>query len=83
MREELGVALDPARVVSLRHGVYDDGTRWHDFYHDWPSLAEDFILTEGQRCAWFTLNEALGLPDLADYARDDLLLYRERCAGDG
>ncbi|MDQ5852807.1 MAG: NUDIX domain-containing protein, partial [Chloroflexota bacterium] len=49
MREELGVTLDPARVVSLRHGAYDDGTRWHDFYCAWPSPDEDFILTEGQR----------------------------------
>ncbi len=51
MREELGVMLDPARVVSLRHGTYDDGTRWHDFYCTWPSLDHDFVLTEGQRYA--------------------------------
>ncbi len=31
MREELGVTLDPARVVSLRHGTYDDGTRRQTF----------------------------------------------------
>ena len=61
MREELGVALDPARVVSLRHGTYADDTRWHDFYCEWPSL-----------------DEALGQPDLADYAREDLRLFRER-----
>lgn len=36
------------------------------------------MLTEGQRYAWFTLDEALSLPDLADYAREDLLLFRER-----
>ena len=78
MREELGVTLDRARIVSLRHGIYDDGTRWHDFYSAWPSLDEDFVLTEGQRCAWFTLDESLGLPDLAEYAREDLHLFRER-----
>lgn len=77
MREELGVAIDPARVVSLRHGAYDDGARRHDFYSVRPSLDEDFVLTEGQRYAWFTVDEALGLPDLADYAREDLLLFRE------
>jgi 8-oxo-dGTP pyrophosphatase MutT (NUDIX family) len=76
MREELGVTLDPAHVVSLRDGIYDDGTRWHDFYCEWPSLDEDFVLTEGQRYAWFTLDEALSLPDLAAYAREDLLLFR-------
>ena len=78
MREEIGVTLDPARVVSLLHGAYDNGTRWHAFYCEWPSLDEDFVLTEGRRYAWFTLDEALSLPDLADYAREDLHLFRER-----
>jgi 8-oxo-dGTP diphosphatase len=77
MREELGVSLDPARVMSLRHGKHDNGLRWHDFYYEWPSIDDDFALTEGQRYAWFTLDEALGLPDLADYARDDLILFRD------
>lgn len=72
------------RVASLRHGTCDDGARWHDFFYAWPSLDEDFVLTEGQRYGWFTIDEALGLPDLADYAREDLLLFRERLArGDG
>lgn len=80
MREELGVELDPARVAWLRHGTYDDGTRWHDFSYDWPSLDEDFVLTEGQRYSWFALDAALDLPDLADYARESLRLFRERLA---
>ena len=80
MREELGVELDPARVVSLRRGAYDGGARWHDFYSEWPSPDEDFVLTEGQRYAWFSLDEALALPDLAEYAREDLLLFREGLA---
>ncbi len=83
MREELGVALDPACVVSLRHGTYDDGTQWHDFYCKWPSLAEGFVLTEGQRYAWFTLDEALSLPDLADYAREDLHFFRRHLEDHG
>lgn len=78
MNEEIGVTIDPDRAMSLRHGTYDDGRRWHDFWCEWPSLDEDFVLTEGQRYAWFTLDEALGLADLADYARDDLVLFRER-----
>lgn len=76
MREEIGVALDPAHVVSLRQGIYADGKRWHDFYCAWPSLDNDFVLTEGRCYAWFTLDEALSLPDLADYAREDLRLFR-------
>jgi hypothetical protein len=82
MREEIGVILDPARVMSLRHGTYDTGTCWHDFYYEWPSLDEDFILTEGQRYAWFTIDEALNLPDLADYTREDLRLFRESVVQD-
>lgn len=77
MREEIGVTLDPAGVVSLRCGTYDDGRRWHDVYSEWPSLEEDLVLTEGQGHAWFTLDEALSLPDLADYAWEDLLLFRD------
>ena len=78
MREELGVTLDPARCVSLRHGTYPDGSRWHDFFCAWPSLDTAFALTEGQRYAWFTLAEAFALPNLAEYARGDLRHFRER-----
>jgi hypothetical protein len=28
---------------------------WHDYYCEWPSLDEDFVLAEGQRYAPFTL----------------------------
>lgn len=78
MREEIGATVAPASVASLRSGTYDDGRRWHDFYSEWPSLDEGFVLTEGQAYAWFALDEALSLPDLADYAREDLLLFRDR-----
>lgn len=80
MHEEIGVTLDPVRVVSLRHGRYDDGTQWHAFACEWPTLDDRFILTEGQRYGWFTLDRALALPDLAGYAREDLLLFRDRLA---
>lgn len=81
MREELGVVLDPARVESLCQGSYPTGNRWHDFYYDWPALDEQFVLTEGQRYAWFTLDAALALPDLADYAREELSLFRAQRLG--
>lgn len=80
MREEIGVALDPTRVVSLRQGTFEDGRRWADFFYAWPTLDESFVLTEGQRYAWFTLDEALALPDLADYAAEDLRIFFERLA---
>lgn len=49
MREKLGVALDPVRIVSRRHGIDAEGSRWHECYAAWPAPAEDFALTEGQR----------------------------------
>lgn len=81
MHEEIGVKLDPARIVSLRRGTFDDGRQWHEFYAEWPVLDADFVLTEGQRFGWFTLDEAFSLPDLADYAREDLHLFRDRRPG--
>jgi 8-oxo-dGTP diphosphatase len=80
MHEELGVTLDPGRTVSLRYGTYDGGTRWHEFYAPWPSLDDSFVLTEGQRYAWFTLDEARALSEseLAAYARESLMLFQER-----
>lgn len=82
MHEELGVTLDRAGIVSLRHGTYADGTRWHDVYYAWPSLDHRFVLTEGQRYAWFTLDEAFTLPDLAEYAREDLRFFHEQFGRD-
>jgi len=85
MREELGVALDPALAVSLCFGTNDNGMRWHEYYYLWPTLNEHFILTEGQCYAWFTLDEALALSDseLAEYAREDLTLFRARLSDHG
>lgn len=76
MRAELGVEIDPARVALQRHGTTDAGSRWHDYYCEWPSLDQDFVLTEGQRHAWFTLDEAFSLLNLAGYARDDVIIFR-------
>lgn len=83
MREELGITLDPARVVSLRQGQFDDGRRWQDFVYAWPTLDDSFVLTEGQRYGWFALDEALALPNLAEYAAEDLAIYFERLSHAG
>ncbi len=80
MREELGVALDPASIVSLRHDTYADGSPWHEYDAAWPTPAEDFALTEGQRYGWFTLAAALALPDLAEHALGSVDASRERLA---
>jgi 8-oxo-dGTP pyrophosphatase MutT (NUDIX family) len=80
MREELGVTLVPSQAIFLQHGTEDDGMHWHEFYALWPSLDGSFVLTEGQRYAWFTLEEAFALPasELAAYARESLMLFQER-----
>ena len=48
MREELGVELTPAQIRPIRNHV-NPGTGRHRyiFYAEWPSLDEDFTLTEG------------------------------------
>ena len=77
LREELGVTIAARQAASLRHGTYADGSRWHEFWCPWPTLDDAFVLTEGQRYAWFTLDEARGLPDLAAYAREALDSFRD------
>ncbi len=47
LREELGAARDPARVVALWHGTYPDGSRWREYWAPWPTTATAFVLTEG------------------------------------
>ncbi len=82
MGEELGVDLDPACIKVIREQIRNGGEKWHSFYSEWPALDENFVLTEGERYAWFTLGEALGLPNLTDYAQEYLSLFGarlERC----
>jgi 8-oxo-dGTP pyrophosphatase MutT (NUDIX family) len=78
MDEELGVGLDAAYIKVIREEIRNDGAKRHSFYYEWPALDESFVLTEGERYAWFTLDEALGLPNLIDYAREHLLLFGAR-----
>lgn len=46
--------------------------------YEWPSPDENFVLNEGQRYTWFSLGQVLDLSDIADYAREELHLFRER-----
>ncbi len=78
IREEIGITLVPAQVVSLRQGTFADGSRWHDFYCLWTSVDEHLTLTEGQGYGWFTFDEAFALPNLAGYVREDLEIFRDR-----
>jgi 8-oxo-dGTP pyrophosphatase MutT (NUDIX family) len=78
MREELGIALSPDQIRPIRSYVNPEVGRWrHTFYAAWPSPDDQFALTEGDGYAWFPLAEAIELPDLMRFARDDLLELRE------
>jgi len=82
MREELGIALQLAQITYLRSYVnHDVGRQRHIFYAAWPSTDDAFALTEGDGYRWFTLDEALLLPDLMSYARDDILYFCETVVG--
>jgi 8-oxo-dGTP pyrophosphatase MutT (NUDIX family) len=80
MREELGVVVDPAGVVPLCDYVNRLGNHRYVFYCRWPSLAEDFVLGEGEAFRWFAVDDALALPNLTDGTRRDLALFRDRLA---
>lgn len=78
MREELGITLRREQITYLRSYVnHDVGRQRHIFYAAWPSTDDTFALTEGDGYGWFTLGEALLLPDLMAYAREDIEYFRE------
>jgi 8-oxo-dGTP pyrophosphatase MutT (NUDIX family) len=80
MREELGVEVDRRRVVPLCDYLNRLGNHRYVYYCEWPSLAEDFVLGEGEAFAWFGVEEALALPNLTHGTRLDLGLFRDRMA---
>jgi 8-oxo-dGTP pyrophosphatase MutT (NUDIX family) len=83
MREELGIALTFDQIKPLRSYVNPHvGRLRYIFYVVWPSLDDDFALTEGDGYAWFPLDEAIALPDLMELARDDLVCLRDTVAQD-
>jgi 8-oxo-dGTP pyrophosphatase MutT (NUDIX family) len=75
MQEEVGITVPPEHVVPLR--TYILGRRRHVFYCPWPRVEAPITVYEGAAAAWFTLEEALALPNLVDRARTDLLLFRD------
>ena len=78
MHEELGVVVDPARIVPLCDYVNRNGNHRYTFYCQWPSLSEDFVLGEGAAFRWFAVEDALALPNLTHGTRQDLTLFRDR-----
>jgi 8-oxo-dGTP pyrophosphatase MutT (NUDIX family) len=77
MQEELGIELARAQIVPLREYLSPySGRLRHIFYALWPTLDETFVLTEGDGYRWFSFEEALGLTDIVDLSRDDLLALR-------
>lgn len=78
MREELGIDLAPEQIRYLRSYVNQDvGRQRHIFYALWPDPDHTFALAEGDGYGWFSLDDALRLPDLMAYAREDLTYFRD------
>jgi 8-oxo-dGTP pyrophosphatase MutT (NUDIX family) len=84
MHEELGITIDPEDVVPLCDYLpASNPFHRHIFYGAWPDLAEDFSIPVDEEdlvaVRWFTVEDALALPDLlADGTRQDLLLFQGR-----
>src|SRR6185436_1682945 len=78
VQEELGLALDPGRVVPLWDYMTSRGSHRYVFLYPWDDPEYPFIQTEGQGRGWFTVEEALGSLTLTDNGRRDLLLLAER-----
>jgi 8-oxo-dGTP pyrophosphatase MutT (NUDIX family) len=78
MQEELGIALTSEQITPIRSYVNPEFGRWrHMFYAVWPALDDDFALTEGDGYGWFPIDDAIELPDLMRFARDDLIVLRQ------
>jgi 8-oxo-dGTP pyrophosphatase MutT (NUDIX family) len=76
--EELGIEVAPEQVRPLREYMNPDfGRMRYVFYVEWPTPAANFVLSEGDGCAWFPLDAALMLPDLMTLAREDLAYFRD------
>lgn len=83
LHEELGIVLEAEQVTPFGEGEPSSGMHRYVFYCEWPTLAEDFVLGEGQGFAWFSLDDAVQLSTLTPFAREDLLLFRDRLASLG
>jgi 8-oxo-dGTP pyrophosphatase MutT (NUDIX family) len=79
MREEIGVALEPDRIVLLWSYVNPQTEKLRFvFYSEWPRLTDEFVTGEGDGVGWFTLEEALQLSDLTAVAKEDLRRFAKK-----
>ena len=78
VNEELGLALDPGRIVPLWDYMTSRGSHRYVFLYPWDDPDHPFVQTEGQGRGWFIPEEALSTLTLTDNARRDLLLLVER-----
>jgi 8-oxo-dGTP diphosphatase len=77
VREELGLALDPERIVRLWDYMTSRGSHRYVFLYPWDDPDHPFTQSEGQGRGWFTTGEALRTLTLTDNARRDLTLLAE------
>jgi 8-oxo-dGTP pyrophosphatase MutT (NUDIX family) len=78
LREELGIAVEPNRIVPLCEYLGRDRIDRYVYYCAWPSLSTDFVLGEGKSFAWVKVDDALQHLDLSDGTRRDLLVFKDR-----
>ena len=76
--EELGVALDPAKIVALWDYLTSRGSQRYVFLYPWDDPEYPFAQAEGQAHGWFTADDALASLILTENARRDLTLLIER-----
>lgn len=83
MREELGIAIEPEHVEPLR-AYRPPGNRHprYVFWCEWPTIAQAFVVPADEEdiagYGWFTVEDALAIPNLMQDEREDLAVLRER-----
>jgi 8-oxo-dGTP pyrophosphatase MutT (NUDIX family) len=84
VQEELGLDLDPDRIIRLSAypltgtSLTSGRGHRHVFICLWEDPDYPFVQTEGQGRDWFTVDEALDTLTLTDNARRDLFRLAER-----
>lgn len=73
LKEEIGVIILTSQAQPVDDYVNEYGFRRVVHYAEWPTLQENFPLTEGAGYAWFPVDEAALLPNISPLARRDVL----------
>lgn len=78
VQEEIGVVLERDQIHPLADYLTPTmRIRRCVYWCEWSSLTTEFVIEEADGVGWFSVEEALGLPDLAKGARRDLLTFAQ------